>query len=58
MCREGQTLNVEQAKILKLLGYKMGRFNLTILCQRTAKGKFTETEAGRTFLLGASAMEE
>ena len=58
VCREGQTLNVEQAKILKLLGYKMSKFNLTVLCQRTTKGKFTETEAGRTFLLGAAAMDE
>ena len=28
VCREGQILNVEQAKILKLLGYKMAKFHL------------------------------
>ena len=43
---------MEQAKILKLLGYKMGKFQLTILCQRSNKGKFNETEAGRLFCLG------
>ena len=32
VCREGQPINVEQAKILKLLGHKMATFNLTILC--------------------------
>ena len=34
VCREGQVLNVEQAKLLKLLGYKMGQFKLQILCRR------------------------
>ena len=53
VCREGQTLNVEQCKILKLLGHKMAQFKLDILCQRSDKGKFTEFEAGRVFLLGA-----
>ena len=52
VCREGQLLNVEQAKLLKLLGHKMGNFKLTILCQRQrSNGKFREFEAGREFLL-------
>ena len=51
VCREGQTLNVEQAKILKLLGHKMASFNLQLLCHRDSKGKFKEFEAGRVFLL-------
>jgi len=50
VCREGQTLNVEQAKILKALGHKMAHFKLTILCQRSAKGKFREFDAGKLFL--------
>ena len=32
VCREGQVLNVEQCKILKLLGHKMAVFNLETLC--------------------------
>ena len=32
VCREGQTLNVEQCKILKILGHKMANFKLTLLC--------------------------
>lgn len=43
-------LNVEQAKILKLLGYKMATFQLTILAQRAKSGKFREFEAGAAFL--------
>ena len=52
VCREGQVLNVEQAKLLKLLGHKMAKFNLTMLCQRSSakKGKFREFDAGRIFL--------
>ena len=53
VCREGQTLNVEQCKILKLLGHKMASFKLDILCQRAGKGKFKEFEAGRVFLLNS-----
>ena len=51
VCREGQALNVEQCKILKLLGHKMSEFKLELLCQRNEKGKFREFEAGRVFLL-------
>jgi len=50
VCREGQILNVEQCKILKLLGHKMGNFQLKLLCERKGKGKFTEFEAGAQFL--------
>ena len=52
VCREGQVLNVEQAKLLKLLGHRMAKFTLTMLCQRSAakKGKFREFDAGRVFL--------
>lgn len=50
VCREGQILNVEQAKILKLLGHKMGTFKLKILCHRSEKGKFTEYDEGAHFL--------
>ena len=57
VCREGQVLNVEQCKILKLLGYKMGKFKLEVLAQRTSKGKFTEFDAGRQFLHKAEPME-
>ena len=32
VCREGQTLNVEQCKILKILGHKMANFKLSLLC--------------------------
>ena len=53
VCREGQTLNVEQCKILKILGHKMASFKLTLLCQRsqTKGGQFREFEAGRQFML-------
>ena len=53
VCREGQTLNVEQCKILKLLGHKMANFRLTLLCQRskTKGGQFREFEAGQQHLL-------
>ena len=53
VCREGQTLNVEQCKILKILGHKMANFKLELLCQRsqTKGGQFREFEAGRQFLL-------
>ena len=50
VCKEGQTLNVEQAKILKLLGYKMQTFHLTFLCQRAKSGKFREFDAGAQYL--------
>ena len=52
VCREGQELNVEQAKILKLLGHKMSKFHVTLLCQRssTKGGKFREFDEGRVFL--------
>merc|ERR1712166_1095107 len=50
VCKEGQVLNVEQSKILKLLGYKMSTFRLTFLCQRTQKGKFREFDEGKQFL--------
>ena len=39
VCREGQTLNVEQCKILKMLGHKMANFKLTLLCQRSQTKK-------------------
>ena len=51
VCREGQTLNVEQCKILKILGHKMAQFKLDLLCQRGENGKFTEFDAGRAHLL-------
>ena len=50
VCKEGQTLNVEQAKILKLLGYKMSTFQLKFLAQRARSGKFREFEEGAQFL--------
>lgn len=50
VCREGQVLNVEQAKILKLLGYKMASFELKFLAQRQKSGKFTEFEEGQEYL--------
>jgi len=58
VCREGQVLNVEQAKILKLLGHKMAAFNLTLLCQRSKTGKFSQTEAGRQFIINNNDDEE
>ena len=58
VCREGQVLNVEQAKILKLLGHKMASFNLTVLCHRSAKGKFTQTEAGRQFIINQQGEDD
>lgn len=57
VCREGQILNVEQAKILKLLGHKMGTFKLKILCHRSTKGKFTEYDEGAHFLTQYNAGE-
>ena len=47
VCKEGEELGVEQCKLLKLLDHKMSKFSLHVLCGRTDKGKFTETEAGR-----------
>ena len=53
ICREGQTLNVEQCKLLKMLGHKMANFKLTLLCQRsqTKGGQFREFEPGRVHML-------
>jgi len=53
VCREGQVLNVEQCKILKILGHKMANFKLTMLCQRsqTKNGQFREFDAGREYML-------
>ena len=53
ICREGQTLNVEQCKLLKLLGHKMASFKLSLLCQRsqTKGGQFREFEDGRQYML-------
>ena len=50
VCREGQVLNVEQAKLLKTLGHKMANFNLKVLVQRNSKGQVKETDAGAHFL--------
>ena len=52
VCREGQTLNVEQCKILKMLGHKMANFKLELLCQRssTKGGQFREFEAGSVYM--------
>ena len=50
VCREGQVLNVEQAKILKLLGYKMSSFQLQFLAHRTKSGKFKEFDEGTEYL--------
>ena len=51
VCREGEVLNVEQCKILKLLGHQMAKFELKRLVVRDAKGKIKEFEAGREYLL-------
>jgi|UniRef100_A0A7S3MMV9 mRNA turnover protein 4 len=53
ICREGQKLNVEQCKLLKILGHKMANFKLQLLCQRstTKGGQFREFEAGREHML-------
>ena len=47
VCKQGEELGVEQCKLLKLLGHKMGKFQLKVLCSRSDKGKFKELEAGR-----------
>lgn len=60
VCREGQKLNVEQAKLLKLLGHKMAAFKLKLLCQRSNSkdGKFREFEAGKHFLAKYGNVED
>ena len=50
MAKEGQPISVEQAKILKLLGYKMSKFHLTVLTHRNKKGKIVETDAGKVYM--------
>ena len=35
MCKEGQELDSEQAKLLQLLNIKMARFQLTLRCRWT-----------------------
>ena len=50
VCKDQQPLTVEQCKLLKLLGHKMGKFHLTILVSRSQKGKITQTDAGETYL--------
>ena len=51
VCREGEELSVEQCKILKIMGHQMGEFDLKLLVTREQKGKITEYEAGKEFLL-------
>lgn len=50
VCREGETLNVEQAKILKLLGHKMSTFKPIMLAARNAKGQLKVTDQGKHHL--------
>ena len=50
VAREGSALTVEQAKLLKLLGHKMAKFELKILVSRTTKGKIVETDHGKEYL--------
>lgn len=42
VCKEGKPINVEQSKILKQLGYKMGKFQFKVMAKRTKAGKFKE----------------
>jgi len=42
VCREGDELNVEQCKILKLLGHEMAKFKLVPKARRDHKGNFHE----------------
>lgn len=41
VCREGATLDAEQAKVLQLLGIKMARFKLTLRC-RWSEGDYEQ----------------
>ena len=50
VCKEGTTLSVEQAKLLKLLGHKQAKFSLDVLVHRNKKGKVAHTDSGRDYL--------
>uniref|UniRef100_A0A0A9YT94 Ribosome assembly factor mrt4 n=1 Tax=Lygus hesperus TaxID=30085 RepID=A0A0A9YT94_LYGHE len=41
VCKEGDTLTPEQARILKLLGRKMANFRVTLICSWSKGGIFT-----------------
>ena len=51
VCRDGQELSVEQCKLLKLLGHKMAKFNLSILVHRGKTGKVKKTDDGEAYLI-------
>ena len=50
VCKDQQVLTVEQCKLLKLLGHKMGKFSLKVLMSRSQKGKINITDQGRVHL--------
>ena len=58
VCRQGDELNVEQCKILKLLGHQMANFSLKMLAAREQKGKIKEYDAGKEYLLKLGDSEE
>jgi len=45
ICREGATLNSDQAKVLRLLGIRMATFKLTLRCRWTSDGHFEPMDA-------------
>lgn len=47
VCKLGATLNVEQCKILKLLGHKLGTFKTKLLVSRNKNGKIKVTDHGQ-----------
>ncbi len=42
VCKKGEVLNVEQCKLLKLLGHQMADFKLSPLVMRDKKGKIKQ----------------
>jgi len=42
LCREGEELNSDHAKLLQLLDIKMAEFKLSLLCHWSAAGEFRE----------------
>jgi len=44
VCREGATLDADQAKLLQLLGIKMATFTLTLRCHWTSDGHYEPLE--------------
>ncbi len=42
VCKEGEEINVEQAKLLKLMGYQLSEFKFNVLSMRENSGKIVK----------------